>query len=345
MRGHGLVLCVVLVALLGATGAVSGTQVSEETCSGVNETTVLGVTPTGDAFEETVRLYPGSTLSVVVCEDEARVSRADGTWTVGESSAYTVDARTNYTVDITAVEGNLSLAEIVSGEVDPGRGLEIEAPDETVYGADRLLDTRLRLYSIDARTELENRAATFEARVAAIANATEELESFNISAGDDPAAAADYANILRELADARGDALNQTAAMELVLYEQARNHPQPENTTMAMETLQNERSSVVTQTDEAAAQSLATLESVNSEIQSTVRRNVGIGTAGGLVLGVAAGVIIPWRKGKEVEDFYQVSKGNKFTVSVLTIPWVVGGILLGGGLVALFVFDILGVMV
>ncbi|MFC7058529.1 hypothetical protein [Halovenus salina] len=345
MTRRGLMLCVVLVAFLGAAGTVSGTQAAEAPCSGHNNTTVVGVTPTEEIHNETVVLYPGSELSVVVCENNTQVSRENGSWTLEESGAYEIEERDSDVRIRKTATGSVNLTEAVSG-VDPVTGPTIESPDETVYdGTGRLLDSQLRLYSISAREQLDDKENAFLETRAAITNTTERLDTFNISADADPQAAADYADILRNLTDVRGDLLNETAAVERILYEQARKNPQPENTTMAMNTLQEKESSVVTQTDQAAAESLATLEAVNSEIQSTVRRNTGLGLLGGLLVGLLAGAVIPWRKGKEVDDFRQMSSKNTLTLGVLTVPWVAGAVLLVAGLAALLVFDILGVVV
>lgn len=349
MTRSKILLCVLVVVLVGAAGTVSGADGYDVQCEGFEETTVIGVTPTGELLNgDTDPLYPGSVFSVVVCENGSALDRDGGErWGIDErGEAYEIEDRTQNAVKVrvTAAERGVNLGQYVDIEHDSE--FRIESPGALLYdGRDGPLGTQLRLYDSETSNSLKDHIEAFRNATAKIERLSGELDELSISEEHDPAVAAEYAEKLRNISAAQQTLREETTAIEILLYEQAMNHPRPENITMAMSTLYNERTAATEQPEGTVDESLNRLEIVESKIQSDVRGNVGLGMAGGLVVGIAAGIVGPWRKGKEVDDFYQVSSKNKFTADVLTLPWVVGGVLLVGGLAAMVLLDIFGVIV
>lgn len=339
---------VLLVGLVGAAGVAvaADSPVCADIADSEDGPVVVGETPAGTLGPgDTITLYPGSELRVLVCEGDGALDRDDGEiWNMtGQDGIYDVEETSAHSVRITVEDpGTLDLADQIEGP-DPDGAFTVQSSERVVHESD-LFDTEIQT---DDREELdaheqELRSAT-ERINESITSLNDSLDT--LSADADNETVADYREQLEALQNVRSDALNATDALEQELYAQALNHPEPESQPIAMNTLQDEQNTFNDETREIADESVERLEAIESELQSTVRRNVSMGLTGGLLVGIVAGVIGPWRKGKEVEDFYQVSSKNELTTDVLKLPWLAGGILLVGGLVGLFWFGIAGVIV
>lgn len=90
----------------------------------------------------------------------------------------------------------------------------------------------------------------------------------------------------------------------------------------AMNSVEAERGGVADNATAALDGYEASLDEVEDDAQSDVRRTLGLGFLTGLVLGAVLGGIIPWRRGSEAKDFYQVSSDVEYELGVLKLPLI-----------------------
>lgn len=313
------------------------------------DTMVLGVTAKS-AFEGSEPLYPGTQLSIVVCQAGERLDRDSPTgWSLDEGNIYVIDGSTEDSVTITITEGeDVDLAKQIVG-VSPDNEFILRTPRENLYhgGEDRLLNASIRFQSTAAHNDFVENESRYLDAVTAIDNLVEKIDASRdeISVDSDPGDVKNHAKLLENLSNQQTEIKYTTTNMEHLLHSQAMNHIRAKNTVAAVETLHEQHGVVDEQTDESATTSREELEGIENEIQSSIRTNIGIGLLGGLLFGVAIGVVGLYRKGREVDDFYQVSSQNELTKSVLKLPWIVGTLLVIGGLGVMVWFGLLGVIV
>lgn len=349
MRTYVL-LGVLLVCLVGASGAVVAAESTGAVCAEVSdeETVVVGATPAGSiGADDTITLYPESQLRVLVCEGGEVLDRDGGeTWNMtGQDGIYAVEALDERSVRVTVKDPDGFDLERHVENLDSDDQFTVDSPSELVYESE-LLDSDIRLSDASSYEELGSHEESFRNTSEHIDELIESLnETRQTLSADDHDAIDEHKTTLETLRSEQGNVHNETASFKQLLYEQALNHPRTGNATEAMKMLDTEQTERDNETALAASASVERLEEIESDLQSTIRRNVGIGMAGGLLAGILVGVIGPWRKGKEVDDFYQVSSKNKYTADVLKLPVLAGLALLVGGIVGMGWFGILGVLV
>lgn len=115
--------------------------------------------------------------------------------------------------------------------------------------------------------------------------------------------------------------------------------------TIAMSNLQTEQEEIAESTNMELAEKNENLEKTTTNLRMSIATNIGLGAIGGIVFGFVIGAIQPYRKGKKVRDFYQVSSQNRLTTDVLKVPVILGLLLLIGGIVAMAWSGILEVLI
>ena len=361
MKRTALFVLVALITTVGVAGVASADNGVEneavfdgalseldEQCEDVDDS-VIGVTENNELFDDEVTLHAGTGLWIVVC------SGGDTTeFSLDENNGYEIrDNSDNPAGTYIKVTGDKEEIHFTDTELvdKPGiDGFTILLPD-TVYrgGEDSLFELELRFHGTAMATDFNTNSAEFVTYMNNIDNTIEELDQLNseterldqIDTGNITA----YEKRLEALRDNQTKAINVSTKMEAMLYERAMTHTQTQDMNQAMEQLHDERNNINDRATDSANESLAVLTEIERDAQSTVRMNVGLGLIAGLLLGLLGGSILPWVKGKEVYDFYQVSSRNTYTSDVLRIPVGLGLIVLLIGVGLMLWFNILGVIV
>ena len=350
MTRRTLLLLGVVAGVLVATSAVASATAAAGTtgaCDGHENLTAVAVTPDGETITDEESLYPGTELSIVLCDDGLPVDTDD--WNLEDSHSYEIDDGESDSHSV-AIVLNATEPFTISefGEADPENELTFSVPSPTIEAEDdSLFGTDLRLSDEAAAAELEQERSTFRETVRDIERTADELTNLTAELESDPDAetVSDQTETLQTLAQHQSDLHNSSADIERTLYNQAMSQTLAEPTVETMEELRDKQDAVDDDANAAAADVRDSLEGVHQDAQSTVRTHVGAGFAGGLLVGAILGAVLPWWKGKEVADFYEVSSRNEFSTDVLMWPWIAGAVLALAGLGLLVWFDILGVLV
>ena len=348
MRTRYLLLSILLISVVGTAGVASGSDEYGAQCQEYNTVTVVGVAPTGEQIAENTTLYPGSELTVVVCGDDGTtIHRNDGEkWDIEPAKGYEITDRIENGVKIrlTTTYTGIDISQDINASYENKPQIQLQR-DLLYADQNNFFNTKLTLSNPDSKQELNESVRAFQNAAVTLNNLSAGLADVSISEDSSPKAVNDYLTILQNVTNSQQKLNNETVAIRRILYEQALTQTNAENLTTAMNATNSTRAAIEINLTDTVDESLNSLEEAQSNVQSEVRRNIGFGIAGGILLGGILGTIIPWRKGKEVSDFYQVSSKNEFTADVLKFPWIVGIILLVGGVVAMFLFDITEVIV
>lgn len=330
------VVAIAVLALaigLGAgTGAAAGAPagvVATDPCNSVAENgSAVVVTPPTDeptGPDGTVAVYRGSELVVHLCQPENGTQRLDAAgvdWaTVVEDAPDRVRLR---------IEGptNATLGSLASPEPVPGPGLAIV--DRTVDST--LVNGSIPVASAEQRASLRDAEATYlereralEAQLGSLATATATVENGSTPAGDPVA----------ETIAAWAAYRNASESLRSELYAVADSPVGGPASAAAIQAL-GERSATFREqtTARLAAYDAALRDRERSATRSLRLRIVGLGLLGALV-GGAAGVILPIRRGRTARRRLAQGEWAAYDRRTVLLPVVLGMLLVCAGIAVL----------
>jgi len=346
----------VACALAVAPGvAIADEPSPTEICDGNAGDQLVIATATGEqlaADDERVELYSGTTVFVASCEGGE--PQETGSWSFDEDGSeqfgteeteHTVtDANSDYlyelvvgevpeTSDIRDVFANTQTAP----ELDVTDASDEELPAELLPGTEAAEQYQTLTNNwTDQRTVAENHVAN----VTAVA--TEILEE-----DDQPTAEtlSEHNDVVHEMQQARERALANSTERQTLLYEQLLRPVHRTDGDTPFESIENEAVDLDENVTKATETYQEALDTAESDARSSILQTLGIGIGIGTLLGVPAGAVLPYRRGKERSDFYSVSSGTAYEANVWLLPALAGAVLFGIGVAVVVLSGALGVIV
>lgn len=329
--------------------AALGSPTPTAACQSTDGTTVLGIAG-GSYYDGNHSLYPGSELQIVVCEGgEPLEYQVDWILSDEERVGYEIsDGESGSAGPIITLTGQTVTD--ISSDVElttPENDLVFRPPNAHIYTESQLFDGPIRFQSKSDRKSFEDNETTLSNQMAQVESLLAELNESRsaLTSNSDPEKIEAHGELLENLSTTRAEIDRTTTNMSILLHEQAMHSIQAENTLAARNTLQQEQNSIDEQVKQSSEASEAELKDIEQTFQWSVRQTLGVGLLIGLLLGFIVGFIGPYRKGREVDDFYQISSQNELTTDVLKLPWIIGALFMAGGIAAMVLFGFLGVIV
>lgn len=353
MTGRYLFFSVALLVVLVSLGTIPAagqvTSVSAETvCADVTvqgdegDSTMVAVTPDDTQYTQgdTARLYPGTTVRVVLCGPDGPVPTGEGGWqfndvspfqNITDSEQYRTVVIETETVDLTDISGQ-----------DPDGELTVTVPDEMTHRSETVNESLLLTGESDsgafatAETNFRANVSTAEEIAAALdENATA------IASGDaelDEETVTELESQLEELNESHTAALASESALERQLFDQTMTHPHPEQSVAALERIDDRSTTMNESVATATANYSAAVSTVQSNARQSVALNLFVGLVVGLMLGGVAGAYLPHTRGKQ-KAYYSAHGAGEYDSTVVRLPLAAGVVLV---LVGLGVFALSG---
>lgn len=335
--------CVLLLGLLGMLPVVgSAVGIADghaETVNCGDNDEAVGILPTGETVgsDNSTELHAGTTFGIAVCRDGSLNESLD----VKDNEAYTQLEQETAAPDHddtvwVRVTGSFNGSDAVDG-VEDGFTIELaETAASTEFteqiqfatesDAEELNKQVEALY--DDRDDLESEREALQAEMEQLGDAP------------DPEAVAGLRDSAEELKDSQTAFLDSTAAVERILYDRAMNYAEATTVIEAIDELMELRTQQQDDTANVTTETTSRLESIRSDARSTMRVSVGGTVLIGLVIGAVVGAIGPYRRGREVDDFYQVTQ-MEYSWQVVRWPVIAGAALVAVALGFMWWFDIL----
>lgn len=334
-------LLAVFVCLLAvAPGAVGATAAPPADCSGVQNTTAVVTDAAGDRVTGTVRLYPGSELTLTVCsggdsEDFGPV------WGLADSPVYERVGNTSESVRLRVVDAGagerVSLGEAIQRRSARGPTVVVPPANTVTWNATDGASVTLRFETADQRKAF---AAASDRHSTARQELNDTLSALptNASAGDESAPnASQVVTALREY-ERTSVALQQAAFPATATGDAA-----------AADTVTRRSSERLAAARDRVRERLTAYESAlveeRSGIVGTSRLAFGGALAGGVLVGAAVGVWFAGRRRAEIDFDQTYDSGTTLDPRHVAVPLAAGGLLLVGGLAAAVVLGVVGVIV
>lgn len=357
-----LVLCGLLALTTAAAPAVAvapespdATRASSDTfsataspptvdCSGVEGTTVVAKYETGRTLSnETTTLYPGTTLTLSLCTDGER-AEFPTEWELKDSPAYRIVDNETYWVQIVVAESDtevVSLAAQVQRREPSGPSFRV-ATSSVVQWHDKDNETAatLQFESAADRKAFDDAAANYSDAVQqfnrSIGAVGTDTESVDLSEDASP-------NLMTAL-----DTFERSAgAVQRASFEASAVGDQ-RAAAAVVEGSKSDVSDAQKKAQDRLATHLTAVKNVRDEATRSTRLLFGGTVLGGLVVGLAGGVLWSRRTVREVEYDKNFDSNSRLSLSDFTLPLVLGGLvllvgvaiggLLGGGAILEVIF-------
>lgn len=334
-------LAVLAVGVTATTVAAQAGGPPLADCTGIQNDTVVVTDATGEQLPGEERLYPGTELSVVVCNDGERLERGENQlWTLDDSSVYERVGDGPESVHLRVVEAgannSVSFADMISGRSEAvGPSVTVPAaPTARWNGSDGTYT--LQFASKQDAAAFRSAADDYETAHERVESALDALPR-NASAVDGTAAPGNVSAALSRLGRASARLSEAAFAATATGDDQA------------AFAVADGAAATVTETQMEVRDGLqAYREAVDNRVASvasSVRLFFAGGAIGGLVIGAAVGGFYAKQR-REAIDFDQTyDSGSQRSVDDVVVPLAVGALLVIGGLAAPVVLGFLGVMI
>lgn len=331
---------------LNTLAEMASQQSDTNTCNeSLEEPRINVVTPAGDVLNtsnNTLSLYPGTQVSIQLCGSTV----SDEDWELRRNEGYSISQRGNAPV-VTIRDGPVNLSRQIQN-VSVSNRLRLQVPQAPVYEPDenQLFSQSIRFNGTGTYARFLQLESEFRERAGNISSLLDELDqnTSEFSATSNASEFRRYADAFNSLSENYTELQSVRVRLERLLHEQAVRSIQPVNAREMANRLASKQSSIDNRAVATTSEYVNKTEPLKRDLQSTVRTNILIGTVGGLVVGLILGALGPHRKGKDVDFYRQVSSRNRLTADVLTVPGILGLLLLIGGVIAIFVFGIFEVI-
>lgn len=341
---------ILVVIAIGMTAAIAGTSAAAPSqaanpCEDTEGQKIYAASPAGELIEETsVCLHTGSEIMIVYCNNKDIQPPAES-WNLESGvDGYRVQDRQGQ--GITIIFQSQHDVRITEHLVDMSPDNELTLSPAEAYSSDGpVIDANIRLTSSDEVDSMESVENDFSEAKLEVQSDVDELGELLEQDSLDTDDISEISGLLENMNQQYTTFQESSEELKLLLYERAMMNTQTEQTVVAMEQVMSEQSSVEEDVSAVTSNSMEQLSALRNDAQSTVRMNLLIGLLGGLTVGILIGGVLPWRKGKEVADFYQVSSQNEYSWNVVTLPSLVGVLLVVGGILLMIWAGILGVIV
>ena len=344
---RSLILVVFAIGIVSAIGGISSAAPAQaaDPCEGTEGQKIYAASPAGELIDKTnVRLHMGSEIMIVFCNNGEIEPPAEAeSWNLEEVDGYSVQDPHGQGINIIFQSNTAIRIDERLERISPTNELTL-SPPETYSSDGQVIDENIQLTNRNKANRMESAENDFFEAKQEIQEDIDELEELLKQDSLDTNDISEISALLENIDSQYSTFQESSEELEVLLYESAMTNPQTEQTVVAMEQVRSEQSSVEEDVSAATSNSMGELTTLRDDAQSTVRMNLLIGLLGGLAAGILVGGVLPWRKGKEVADFYQVSSQNEYTWDVLKLPFLIGGLLVVGGILLMFQAGILEVI-
>jgi hypothetical protein len=349
------IVCAAAVLAVGAVAPVGGVQPEgPEVCD--NGQTVEAVTPAGTTFEtdSPLSLYKGSEVVILYCDSGSTTPPSE--WGLEDGDGYEIE---NERYQVSTETSGVLITFTATREVRMNEYVEPEVTNELVLSPPESAESDVTENDVLTESVQFRNQTTAQEFTQAVDNLSRDVNALNENIRELNATIKKYDNetmgaeefinttivLLEEIENTREDVQNSSYTAKTILHDRAMIYRNNEQTIDTMAEIESEQQMLDKKINQTVNQSAESLASIRGDATSTVRRNVLIGSGIAAFLGFLAGFIQPYRKGKEVNDFYQVSSKNEFTSEVLQWPWIIGFVLLISGVGVLVLTGIFEVII
>lgn len=334
-------LLALLVCLLAVVpGTAGATAAPPADCSGVQNTTAVVTDAAGDRVTGTVRLYPGSELTLTVCSD-GDPEDFGPVWGLADSPVYERLDNTSESVRLRVVAAGagerVSLGEAIERRDASGPTVVVPPTNTVTWNATDGTSVTLRFETASQR---EAFVAASDRHSTARRELNDTLSALPTNASSDDESASNVSQVVTALREYEraSVALQQTAFAATATGDAA-----------AADTVTRRSSERLTAARDRVRERLTAYETTlverRSSVVGTSRLAFGGALAGGVVVGAAVGVWFAGRRRAEIDFDKTYDSGTTLDPRHVAVPLAAGGLLLVGGLAAAVVLGVAGVIV
>lgn len=347
MKLTGLCLLVVGVLVTGsATPAAGSTAIEADTvCNPSVSDRVVGVLPGGETIEREMALYPGTRLSLILCDGGKAVTTEAWSLESGDELSNVTQNPQSYTVEIGSQVEAFDVGDLVVERRDAS-GPRIY-PQVGDAAATTFTGTSAVSFATDANRDrfVEAEEAYLEART----ELEEHITSLNEStAGLQSSGVPNDASFERlnrsrrravAITETWDELQNHSAELEGRLYEAAWASHGGSTELDTLSKVIDDTQQSKTNARSALRSYQKSLQTVEQRLQTAVLIDFGFGLFPSLIVGAIAGAWYPHREGKRVAYDRQYSE-TEYGRTVVVAPLLVGVTVVVGALAGLGVVDL-----